>query len=84
VSLKDKAAAAVQKQAFDEAAEAYAGHLLFYCPTLGKPSGFAAGVDTWALMLEGAVGAGWALHTWALLPDGSARPLFVRSFSSQQ
>jgi hypothetical protein len=84
VSLKDKAIAAVSRQAYVEAADAEANGTTFYCPTLGKPSGFAVGVDTWALMLEGIVGAGWVLHTWAVLPDGSARPLFVRSLTRQQ
>ena len=84
MSLKDKAVAAVSAQAHDEAAKAHADGMTFYCPTLGKASGLAAGVDTWALMLKGIIEAGWVLHTWAVLPDGSARPLFVRSLTRQQ
>jgi len=76
--MKDKATVAVSAQAYNVATDARESGARFHCPVLPKASGLAAGIDTWALALEAITSAGWVLHTWAILPDGSARPLFER------
>jgi hypothetical protein len=88
MGFRDKMTNAVGAQAHDEALVALKGGGRYYTPVLAKASGLAAGIDTWALALEGIELAGmmsadshasrWRLHTWAVGGDGTARPLFER------
>jgi hypothetical protein len=80
MGFRDKATHAIGAQAQALAKDALDAGGGYYCPVLPKASAIAVGIDTWALALDSIESAGWRLRAWAVLPDGSARPLFERDY----
>lgn len=85
LSLRDKAANAVEATVHEQAHAAHLEGRPVYCPTLGVASGIAGGlgVDPWAVAIDAIEAAGWHLEHWAIDPRGNARPVFRRVVDEQ-